>query len=234
MTLQQLESGVNIWASFVKAHEKLVLILALVGLGFYGYNRGVNAWEAYDKRHVALDQQKIDQAHQENAALAQQLAALKFTVDTNARIADAKISAAHEAAKKQQATDQQLPLPDLAQRWASLLPITTHPDDIVPAPDNKLVLTEFVSRATVVELERIPDLTESVVQTTAELAGCNQVRAKQDEVLAGKDKELIAEKQARVDDAKLAKVAQRKSWLRGFKVGAIVGFVAGAFLGHSV
>jgi len=232
-TLQALEPHwVQVYAAFIKAHERLLITLLLVLFGFFGYSKAITAWEAYDKRHVALDQQKIDQQHQENVALAQQLAELKLSVDNNAKITDAKIAAMHQQTKKQQETDMTLPLPQLGERWVSLLSLPS--DSIAAAPDNKMVVTESAARTTVSELERIPDLSQTVLQREAELAGCNQVRAKQDEVIAGVNNELTLEKKGRADDAKLAKAAQRKSWLRGFKWGFIGGFISGLYVGHHI
>lgn len=223
---------VHNYAAFIKAHEKLLIVIILAIIGFYAYDKGVNAWEAYDKRHVALDQQKIDQQHQENVALAQQLAQLKLTVDNNARLADAKIAAMHQQTKKQQEIDQTLPLPQLGERWVSLLSLP--PESITATTDGKLALTEPAARATVTELEKVPDLTETVFQREAELAGCNQVRAKQEQVIAGVNSELTLEKKGRADDAKLAKAKQRKSWLRGFKWGFVGGFISGLYVGHYI
>lgn len=223
---------VHTYTAFIKAHEKLLIIVAASFLTFHFYSKAINAWNAHEQRQVNLDQQKIDALHQENVTLAQQLADLKIIVDNNAKAHAVQNAASHTQTQQQQQVDQQLPLPDLGQRWATLLNL--QPGAITAIPDNKLTVTEPAARTTVSALETIPDLTLTLTNTQADLAGCNQVRAKQDEALIGANNELVAEKKARVDDAKLAKAAQRKSWLRGFKWGFVGGFISGVFVGHSV
>jgi hypothetical protein len=215
-------SWVHNYAAFIKAHEKLLIIAAASFLTFHFYSKAINAWEAFDKRRVNIDQQKIDSQHQENATLAEQLSALKITVDTNAKLAAQQIAASHKQTQQQQLLDLQLPLPNLGQRWITLLNL--QPGDITATPDNKLAVTESASHTTVNALETIPDLTLTLSKTKSELDGCNTVRSKQDETIAGVNNELVLEKKGRTDDAKLAKAAQRKAWKNGFKWG----FGAGA------
>lgn len=208
---------VHNYAVFIKAHEKLLVIAAASLLTFHFYSKAINAWEAFDQRRVNIDQQKIDAQHQENVTLAAQLSALKITVDTNAKLAAKQIAASHKQTQQQQQVDQQLPLPDLGRRWVSLLNLQT--GDITATSDNKLAVTEAAAHATVNELERIPDLTLTLSKTQSALDGCNTVRVKQDETIAGVNNELVLEKKGRTDDAKLAKAAQRKAWKNGFKWG---------------
>jgi len=223
---------VHTYTAFIKAHENLLIILVAGFLTFHFYSKAINAWDLHEQRQVTLDQQKIDAQHQENVNLVQQLAALKLTVDNNAKLAAAQIAASHAQMKQQQQIDQQLPLPDLGQRWATLLSLG--PGAITATSDGKLAATDPAARITVSALETIPDLTLTLAKTESELAGCNQIRAQEDSTLIGANNELVAEKKARIDDAKLAKAAQRKSWLRGFKWGFIGGFVTGVFTGHSL
>jgi len=220
------------WVKLIKAHEKLAIVIILAVLGFYGYSKGIDTWDNIDKRHVASDQAALTASHNENVILAQELATLKSQVDTQAKQLSAATAARHTATQKQQEVDKTLPLPDLGKRWTLLLAL--EPGDIAATTDGKLTLTEPAARATVNALETIPDLTLTVTNTQAELAGCNAVRAKQDQVIAGKDNELALEKKGRADDNKLAKVAQRKSWIKGFKWGFVTGFVSGIYVGHHI
>jgi hypothetical protein len=213
---------VHNYAVFIKAHEKLLAIVALAAFGFYGYSKGIDAWDRHEQRLDNIAQQNVDAAHQQNADLVKQLADLKTSVDARAKASDAQIAALRKELSDRQAIDHNLPMPELGQRWSELLSLP--PGEVTPAPDNKMLLTENASHVTVNELEKVPVLVETVVQREAELAGCNQVRAKQEETIAGKDKEIVAVNDARTADAKLAKAAQKKAWKNGFKWG----FGAGA------
>jgi hypothetical protein len=164
--------------------------------------------------------------------LADQLSALKTQVDTLTITAQAAIAQSHQKTQQQQKTDAQLPLPDLANRWALLLSL--QPENFTATSDNKIVVSNNAAHSTVSELEKIPDLTLTITQTNAELAGCNQVRTKQDETITGLNKQLTDEQAARKADVKEAKTAQRKSWIKGFKWGFVGGFVSGLFVGHQI
>lgn len=221
--LQAIEPHwVHNYAVFIKAHEKLLAIVALAAFGFYGYSKGIDAWDRHEQRLDNIAQQNVDAAHKQNADLMQQLADLKVSVDARAKTSEAQIAALRKELRDRQAIDQNLPTPELGQRWSELLSLP--PGEVAPAPDNKMLLTENASHVTVDELEKVPVLTETLVQREAELAGCNQVRAKQDETITGKDSEITALNDARKADAKLAAIEKKKAWKNGFKWG----FGAGA------
>ena len=225
-------SWLHKYAAFIKVHEKLLIVAGCLVAGFYFYSKGIDYLDRRDARQATAAQQVVNADVVTNQQLVGQLAQLRAQVAIDTAQQIAKIKVAQAAAAAHQAIDQNLPLPDLASRWAYLANL--QPGDITPTADNKLLLTDAGARATVKQLENLPALTETIVQTDAELAGCNQVSGKKDEVIAGLNKQIADTAAARKVDAKAAKAAQRKSWLNGFKWGFVGGFVSGVFVGHAI
>lgn len=255
VTLASLEpQWVKTWVTFVKGHEKFLVIVLGAALAFHFYSKAITAWDQHEQRldnvaqqQVIATQQKVDSDAAVNKQLADQLAQLKDQFARSEASLRAQIAAETAALRNRTAQDNALPMPQLAQRWSTLLnlqpgnvwaTIDTPPGTVLT---NDITLTPDAAHATVAELEKVPVLTQQLEQTNTNLTGCKVVAAKQDTVIAGLNTQiadsntaLTAEKTARADDAKLAAAKQRKSWIKGFKVGAIVGFVAGVFAGHSL
>ena len=225
-------SWVTTWEKFVKTHEKLVIVVIAALLLLYLGNKGLNVLDTYEKTHATVAQQVVVTDTAANKTLADQLALLQLQVASANATAKAAIAASHAKTQVQQKADAVLPLPALALRWENLLALK--PEDIVAGPNNNLVVDADAAHDTVNALEKIPDLTESLVQTNAELAGCNAIRTQQDAAITGLNKTLVDTQTARTADAKLAATAQKKAWLNGFKWGTIVGFVGGIFVGHRI
>ena len=223
MTLTDVENAVKHWVTFIKGHERLVIIVGVGILLFHFGEKGLAAWEAHDARQANIAQQQVNSDKATNVALAQQLAELKIQVDGVTALAKQAILQKHEETKKQQQVDQNLPLPELGNRWVTLLQPDVKPTDIQVAANNSLTVNENAARVTVKQLETIPDMLERVVQTDAELAGCNQVRQKQDETIVALNKTVDDTNKARVEDAKVAKDAQRKAGRKWFKIGFVTG-----------
>ena len=231
-TLTTIESLVKHWVTFVKGHEKLVMILVFAFLSYHFAMKGFTAWENHDKRVSAIAQQKVDTDTANNKALAEELAQLRVEIAAKNAQLEAKIAVNKQKVIVQQKIDANLPLPDLSKRWETLLVLSE--GSITPKPDGTITVTTDAAHATVNELEKVPQLTEQVIDTQAELQGCNTLSAKKDDAITGLKGQLADEQTARKDDQKLAKVQQRKAWLRGFKWGAVAGFIGGVFIGHGI
>jgi hypothetical protein len=232
ITVAPATSKFEKYCKFVKVHERLLIFVGCLVLAFYAYDKGIAYLDRRDARQATAAQQVVNTDAVTNQQLTGQLTQLRAQVALDTAQQVAKIKAAQAAATQHQIIDQTLPLPDLASRWAYLASL--QPGDITPTADNKLLLTDAGARATVKQLENIPAMTETIVQTDAELAGCNQVSGKKDDVIAGLNKQIADTAEARKVDAKAAKAAQRKSWLKGFKWGFVGGFISGLFVGHAV
>jgi ElaB/YqjD/DUF883 family membrane-anchored ribosome-binding protein len=247
ITVASLEPAwLSNWIALVKAHEKLFIALLIGVLSFFAYDKAVTAWDKHEQRVDAAEQQKVVAAaaktaadDKANAVLALQLDAMRAEYKASELKLQAQIAAEKAALSARQAHDDALPLPDLAQRWVSIMSLNA--GDINATADGRLSVSSEAAHNTVDELEKLPVVAEELVKTEADLAGCQQLSAKQDTVIAGLNTRisdgntaLTAEKNARAADKKAAKAAQRKAWLKGFAVGAVTGFVAGLFVGHGI
>lgn len=232
-TLASLEPHwVQVYTSFIKAHEKLLLIVVGGFLLFHMYDKGVTAWANHEQRVANAQQVKVVTDEAANKQLQEQLAEMQIQFKAADAARRAQIATLAAQLKSQQEADKIMPLPDLGNRWATL--INLPPTSIVATPDNKMTVTGDVAHATVNQLEQVPVLTKQNTLLTNDLNECKVVSGQQDKTIAGLNTELTDEKSARAADARAAKAAQRKAWLRGFKWGAITGFVAGVFVGHGV
>lgn len=228
-------------SAYIKAHERLIILLVCLGVGIHFYSRIIGAWESHDQR-VA------DQAH---ATLQADIADTKAQADSNAKaaaayqalaaqLADAnKVLAAAQvtrntATQTQQATDRILPPNELAIRWARLLNVEIQSIQVEPGgkgvPD-ALLVTPATATETVVQLESVPTLQadlkdeETIAANEAtqitSLAGVNVGLNKQIDAL---NIENVAEINACTDDKNLLKAKARKSKFRWFLIGAGVGW----------
>lgn len=221
MTLQTIETLVKHWVTFVKAHEKLVLIIGALLVSYWLGQRIITAWDAHDARLATIAQAKVDADATANKANADKLVALQKQVDAATKVANAAITQKHQETVQHQKVDQTLPLPDLANRWANLLALA--PQEFIATPDNKVTVSDVAAHATVNELEKIPDLTLQVNKLTDNLNGCTAVRAQQDTTITGLNASLVDEHAARVADAKVAKEKERHAGLKWFKIGYVAG-----------
>lgn len=222
------EAIIKHWAAFIKAHEKLVLIIGIGALLFHFGEKGLTVWENHDKRIATVAQQKVDSDQEANKALSEQLAQLKLEIAAKNVQLEAQIAASKQKLIVQQKIDASLPLPELSARWESLLVLPK--DSITPQANGTIAVTTDAAHITVNELEKTPQLIEQLLDTQNELRGCTTLSAKKDDSITGLNKQLTDEQTARKDDQKLAAVKQKKAWLRGFKWGAIVGFVGGIWI----
>ena len=222
--LKTLETLLGHWYTFVKAHEKIIVV-AIAGLLLWHF--GDKAFDAYTKhltdQQAAINKQIVD-VEKTNAALVAKLDQLKTTVDAQAKVSQAKIVAAKQKLVEAQKIDAALPLPALSKHWEDLLVLT--PGSITPEPSGTVSVTTDAAHATVNELEKIEPLTIELAATQEQLAGCTVVRAQQDSVITGLNTNLDLQKQGRAADAKVAADAQKKSYLKGLKHGIIIGVVA--------
>src|SRR5579859_6208144 len=221
------EAIVKHWVTFIKGHEKIFLIIGLGALLFHFGEKGLTAWENHDKRIANIAQQKVDTDIQANKQLTTELAQLKLEIAAKNLQLEAQIAASKQKLIVQQKIDQNLPLPELSARWISLLSLQA--DSVTPKPDGTIAVTTDAAHTTVNELEKVAPLTEQLLDTQNELKGCNTLSAKKDESITGLSKQLTDEQTARKDDQKLAKVQQKKAFIKGLKIGIVVGFIGGIF-----
>lgn len=162
------------WITFVKAHEKLAIIALSAFLVWHIYGRGVDAWVNHDKAQQAIQQQKSDALAQQNAVNSAQVAQLVATVKASNAALVAAAAQRAAATKAQQVADQSLPLPDLGKHWVSLINVS--PTDIAAQPDGSMKVSDAASRATVQQLDEIPQL-------QADVKGAQQIAQNDQDVI---------------------------------------------------
>lgn len=223
------ETTVKNWETFVKAHEK---ILALLVVAFLTYHFGEKIVQRWDDRTLKQDtaiRAQLKQQDDSNKLLLAQFQAAQVQYAAELKSLEAKIAQSKQQVVIQQTQDAALPLPELATRWQSMLALPQ--DSIVSKPDGTLAVTTDAAHTTVNELDKVGPLTEQLLDTQTELKSCQDLNTNAQRTLAGVQGELATEKNARQEDAKVAKINQRKAFWRGFKWGAIAGFVGGIFTG---
>lgn len=216
-----LPKWVVTWETFVKAHEKLLVVLVTGLLLWHFGDKAYDAYENYRKEQATITQQQLNQATTDNKTLAQTLAQMQVKYDADMLALNAKIAKSKQTVIIQQKADAALPLPDLSARWQSML--TLPEGSITPQSNGTIVVTSDAAHATVSELDKVGPLTDQNVDLTLELKSCTDLSAQKDKNLAGAQNELVLDKKARAEDAVIAKDAQRKSFWKGFKWGYAAG-----------
>jgi hypothetical protein len=228
--------------SFLKTHERLIIIVLSLLASLYFVHRGLNAWEAHDQRtdilaHAKLqaDTDAVKQIAADNAKAAAQYQTLATQLAAaNKALANAQATR-NAVTQTQPAADRTLPPNELGKRWAALL--NAAPESIQVEPGGKgipdaLLVTPAAAIETVVQLESVPTLqadlkdeqTIATNQTTqlTSLASINVGLNKQIDAL---NIENVAAANACTDDKNLLKAQARKSKLHWFEAGVVVGFI---------
>lgn len=239
-------TAVSNWIALVKAHERLIFVIVGAVLLFHFYGAGLNAWIGHDKAEIAVAQQQAQTdaiaaaaTAKQNKQLSQQSAVLLAQVRASNAALAASVSQRAKQTKTQQTVDQTLPLPALGTRWATLVNIA--PTEITPTAIGNLTVSDLASRATVQQLETIPQL-QADVSSQKQIAANNQSVVNQQNLqLAGLNTQLLQNAQVCTDDKaglnkqiSALKVEKRRAWLHGFEIGAVTGFIGGLFVGHGI
>lgn len=217
MTLESIEKGVSIWASWVKAHEKLLIIVGGGFLLWHIYGKGVDAWMQHDQRLATAAnaqsqvlQTQLAQAQQQNATL----------------IAQINQAMKQRAAQTQQQkkADDNLDATQLAARVQLLLGVGKVTVEPTSSPlSNELVFDETASHKVADDEEDLTQLRADNTDLNTKLTSCQDLNTKSDAA-------LTAEKTAHQDDVKALNLKAKKSWLKGFKWGVITGVVGGLII----
>lgn len=222
-----IPAWVTSWTAFVKAHERLVL-MAVASLVLIHFSNDIRQWIS-TKHSVEQAQinQQISNQEMQNQLVQQELVKMQLNFDETVKSLNAKIDARKQAVIVQQKIDSSLPLPDLSNRWETLLSLQS--GSIIPQVNGTVAVSTDAAHTTVNALEEIPQLKEQVLDTQTELKDCTDLSAKKDDRIAGLQTSVQQEKDGRAADAKVAKDNERKSFWKGTKIGAAltgIGLVA--------
>ncbi len=245
-------------SAFLKNHERLILILAVLVAGFFAYNKWVNYEEGVAQRKAdqtaqALAQQKdlVTQlqaqskvaADQTAAAIAQYQQMVQQLTAQNQQLVNA-IAQRNSDLTIQKGKNATLDAAGMASRFHDVKPN-------LPAPTvsaDSVVLPNQTAHEILDDVESVPvlnknvsDLTTTTTNLQAELKASQDVTAKQTTQIADQQKQIdglvkaLADSEANtVKQVELQKQKDRKSKLNWFKGGFIVGFVTGFFAGHYI
>lgn len=232
----------TVYLQWFKSHERLILVLALVVFGGFLANKAYDYLLKHDQTQASIaynnaviastaanNSQKVsDQLVATLNQLQAQIAA------TNQRI-DQQMQQRETQTATQKKVDDQSDPATLAARTAKLIGAG---NISVAAPlGSGLVFDMAAAHANADILEDYQQAKGDIVDLNTKLTGCQTVSDKQLETIVGlnttvadKNTALAAEQNSHQKDVKELKDANRKSWLRGFKWGAITGFVGGLFV----
>jgi hypothetical protein len=207
---------------WIRAHEKLLVIVLGAWLAFHFYGAGLNAWIDHDKRLATIAQQKVEADANANKQLADELQILKQEFATVLAQTQASIRDREKKNDDQKKQNDNATAAEIAARTTQLLGIK--PEEITTSPiEGALVFTSNAAHSNVNALEDGKTAEANLSDTTAILNGCKNVVEKDDQLIAGLNTQLTDEQKSHKADVALEKAKAKRSFLRGFKTGVIVG-----------
>jgi hypothetical protein len=224
------------WIVFIKAHEVLILGLAVIGVVWYlGAKYEDSRGEKLIETNALIQQQLQTQVIQNQVLtgqLADQQAAYNILatkiVTQNAQI-DAEMAAKQAQVTKQQQIDATLPLAGLAIRWRLIENLT--PPDVIVA-DNNLSISGQAATKTVEDLEGVGPLHQEVLDDrriqdnlTNQLTTLTSLSTSQTKEIEGLNLQITLAEKSCQDRIGLVKIQQRKRSGLWFKVGVVLGSV---------
>lgn len=234
----------SVTTSWLKLHEKLLIVVLCLGFGVFGLSKVYNvesarADEKYTAAQTALADAKANSAAlaTQSAVQAQQYQALVTALAAqNASLASA-IASRQTALPVQQATDARLPLTDLATRLATL---GQAPVGSVSVVGDKIDLTQLGAVAVTQTLEQVPVLQGNLADEIQIAQNKQQELEKSDLLADGLNAQIVGLNVQLTDQTKACtaqvaavKAEGKKNSIKWFKRGFIVGFVSGLWAGHS-
>jgi hypothetical protein len=232
------------YLTWFKAHERLVIIVIGAWLVFRFYGDILSVYTEHDKRKIASDQIVAIDAHQKtqadsqaNTQLLQQLADLKLQQATLSAQLQASMAQRQQDTNVQKNKNNQSTLPEVATRTIAIL--GTGPESITSTDSATISFTASAAHVNVNALENGIQAEADRLDLNKQLAVCTAVSVKQDETITGVRKELSDEKVSHTADVKLEQANTKlavdngkKQFRKGFKWGAITGFIGGLITFH--
>lgn len=214
----------NSYITWFKAHEKLVFVLIGAFLVFHFYGSALDAWVHHDERLATIEQQKVTADHTTNESNQKEIDALKSNLASQAATIDALIKSRTAAVKVQQTKNDTMTNSELAARFIQVLSLKPEAVTTVPSSDH-LDLTSEAAHVAVNALEELPGCKATLIDLSNETQAQSLLISKQETQIDGLGVELVDEKKSHVADVNLEKAKGKRSWLRGFKWGFVVGAV---------
>lgn len=235
----QLHPVLSHYIAWLKAHERLVIIVGLIFLGAHFYTKGFDYLAKRDQTQaqIAKDNAQsalktLEQSDQTNKQLQQQLAELKQSSAIQYAKLQAQIAKRDQQNQQQKQINDNLALPELAKRWEEIVNIPQ--DAILPSADRlHLEITQEAAHKTVNQLEDGRTCKLDLQNTQLLLSDSQNLVNRTQQALDGANGEIAVSKIAlkteqgsHSADVTELKRKNKTAWLHGFKWGVIVG-VAG-------
>lgn len=219
------------YITFLKAHEKLLIIAFAGFLALHFYGAGLNAWIDHDKREATTAAQKVADDAASNAKINAAVADAKKQNDaTLAQINREMAILEANTAKQKKADDIMIPA-DLAQRLQTVLKVG--PQEVTASPvTGDLVFTPSAAHAVADDLEDLQAAKTNLADLNIELLSEKNLNTLQATQVAGLQTELVDEKLSHQKDVDLERAKSKRSWFRGFRLGVVVGAVGGIAISH--
>jgi Tfp pilus assembly protein PilE len=223
--------------SWLQKHERLIIVVLVLGLLTFATQKTFDVIANRDKQQAAVAAQTLAAQVQKDQQLSQAVAAstaqyqalVTSLSQQNSQLINS-VQARNSVLNTQQTTDKVLTQPQLATRWLTLI------SQQAGVLDNgqTIEVTHDAALDTVLQLEQVPVLTANlndgkvVLQNTQdELASANQVIVIQKADIDGLNQQLTDQKKADTIEIESVKAQARKSKLKWFGAGLVVGFIGG-------
>jgi hypothetical protein len=212
------------YITWIKTHEKLIIIAALVLFGLHVYDSARQAWVDHDKRLADQAREAAQISSLQSIQVQEQLADLKKQVDAaNASLKASEIQRSIDTQKQKQADDA-LAGQQLAARLQALLAVM--PQDVTWSPTQGNLTFSLLAAHTVADVvDDKNKLTADVQGLQTELKNDESVLAKQTDAIVSGNIALADEKKSHEKDINLLNVEMKTQWRKGFKWGIIVGVI---------
>jgi len=214
---------VSVYGAWIKAHEK-ILIIVLAALLLYRGGQGIeNAFLHHDSKVASQAAIVVKSDDSSNKILLDQLAQMKADALAQQKALTTAIQQTNAALAAQQKKDAALSPTEIDTRWEGL--VSLPPGSVVPLTVSTTSVTNEAAVQTVQALEEIPALKIQVTDLTTELNTDQKIIGQEDNTIIGLNKQIVDEKASHVADVNLEKAKAKKSFWRGFKIGFVVGAI---------
>ena len=229
--------------SWLKAHEKLLIVLMILLASSWGFSKYADLRVAQTEARANSAEQALTQAKTQDAQnratvaqVTQQYAAIVQSLQAQNASLSASLAQRQVSLAVQQRTDASLPLADLANRLKTL---GNAPEGSVSVSGSQVTLTQPGAISVTTTLEQVPVLQQDLKDETtiaangqAELAQANVVITEQTKQVTGLKLTITDEEKACTTQVAAVKAEGRKNSIKWFRRGVLVGIFGGLFAGH--
>lgn len=213
------------YIKFFKAHEKSLILAAVLLFAWHLYGSGLNAWVDHEKRQDAVAIEVAKTSAAKNVEVQQQLSDLQKQIAvTNAHLDSAMAQRAADN-QKQKDEDSKLAGEQLAARLRALLPVNAG-DVTWSSIQGDLIFTENAGHAVTNVVDDKNKLQSDVQDLQQKLSGDQAVLVKQTDAIVSANLALSDEKKAHAADVSLLNEEMHTKWRNGFKWGYIAGAIS--------